>query len=400
MGSREIILGGVNFAILMKLAPTWTNAVTASATVLAVVVYKMFPIVPADALASLNRPVEGELSAEQAVALKRAYAGDVASWPRAHLAPGIKPQEMAALEIRPRPTGDDAKWVSVGQKLFADPSLSVSGQISCQSCHNRALGWGDGLPVSFGHGRATGKRNAPSLISTGYMSTLFWDGRASSLEEQALAPLVDPREMANEGTDGIVDRVRAVDRLRRELTDVSGKVDFGIDEIAHALAAFQRTLERTTKFDRFIAGAKASFTDQELWGLHLFRTKAGCMNCHSGPLLTDGAFHNLGLSFFGRGREDLGRYAITNDLKDAGSFRTASLRHVSKTGPYMHNGIFSSLDGVVRFYDAGGGRVRDRDVSSERQKLLRAVQSKSPLVKRLGLTPAERDALVAYLKAL
>ena len=125
------------------------------------------------------------------------------------------------------------------------------------------------------------------------------------------------------------------------------------------------------------------------------------MNCHSGPTLSDGRFHNLGLSFFNRKLEDLGRYGVTGETADVGRFLTPSLRHVSRTGPYMHNGIFPSLDGLVRFYAAGGGRVRtDQELPPQRRSLRAAAAHKSPQLEGFELTPVERAALVAYLNAL
>jgi cytochrome c peroxidase len=279
--------------------------------------------------------------------------------------------------------------------------LSASGHFSCQSCHNRRLGWGDALPTSFGHGRANGRRNAPGLFTAGYKSLLFWDGRSSSLEEQALGPLMDGSEMANGDAVGILERVNAADGYRAAFAAVTGEAVVSLDDITAALAAFQRTLERTTRFDRYLDGNARALTDTEIWGLHLFRTKAGCANCHNGPTLSDGRFHNLGLSFLNRTLEDLGRHGVTGVAQDAGRFLTPSLRHVASTGPYMHNGIFPTLDGLIRFYEGGGGRVRaEQKLTPERQALLDAVIKKSPQLERFELTPAERAALLAYLKAL
>lgn len=341
-------------------------------------------------------PAEAELAL-----LREAYAGPPSSWPRPRLLPGARFTEMEPLELHPPPQGEEREMARLGAALFEDPLLSASGHFSCQSCHNRRLGWGDGLPTSFGHGRAEGRRNAISLFTAGYRSTFFWDGRAASLEEQALAPLVDTREMANDDVSALVARVNSADRYRAAFAQLTGRESVALADITSALATFQRTLDRRTRFDRYLEGNAAALTDTEIWGLHLFRTKAGCANCHSGPTLSDGAFHNLGLSFFNRAREDLGRYEVTGDPQDAGRFLTPSLRHVSRTGPYMHNGIFPSLAGVVRLYEAGGGRVRaDQQLAPDRQALLDAVVKTSPQLKSFELTNDERAALVAFLNAL
>lgn len=137
-------------------------------------------------------------------------------------------------------------------------------------------------------------------------------------------------------------------------------------------------------------------TDQELWGLHLFRTKAGCANCHNGPLLSDQRYHNLAISFYGRKLEDVGRFAVTGDPVDVGRFRTPSLRGVSRTGPYMHNGIFPSLRGVVNLYAGGGGRDRKEQSTTT----MAPPPQPDPLLKPRTLSAEEKAALVAFLETL
>lgn len=340
-------------------------------------------------------------SAGELAELRKLYTGAPATWPRPRLLAGAKFTEMAPLQLYPRPEGKELALAQLGGELFEDPRLSASGHFACQSCHNRRLGWGDGLPTSFGHARAEGRRNAPSLFSAGYKADLFWDGRAKSLEEQALGPLADGKEMANAELTGVAQRVGAVDSYRERLSAITGRSEVELGDVTAALAAFQRTLERRTKFDRFASGEQKALSDEEVFGLHIFRTKAGCANCHSGPLLSDGGAHNVGLSFFGRKLEDLGRYGVTGVATDAGLFRTPPLRHVADTAPYMHNGIFPTLDGVVRFYEGGGGVVRaERREEGERLAVFEAARSNSPLIKRFELTAAERKALVAFLRTL
>lgn len=340
---------------------------------------------------------EPALSPAQIAAL---YRRPVAEWPRPLLREGAVFQEFAPLQIRARPVGKELEQVRIGQQLFNDPALSASGHFACQSCHNRRLGWGDGLPVSFGHGRSAGKRNAPPLFSAGYVSAFFWDGRAATLQEQAMGPLTSADELANGDLGGIEARVNAKPSYREAFAAITGHDRASLQDVLDALAAFQQTLERRTKFDRFLAGESDVLTEQEIFGLHVFRTKAGCANCHNGPLLTDGRMHNIGLSFFGRKLEDLGRYEVTGNAADAGRFKTPSLRHVSRTGPYMHNGIFPQLRGIVRFYEGGGGRVLDRHRDPERVKLYEAARTLSPLLKSFELTREERDALVAFLNVI
>jgi cytochrome c peroxidase len=364
--------------------------------VLFAVLYRFWPAAP-----PLDASFPVAPSASELAALRHAYSGPPPTWPRPRLLPGAKFTEMAALQLRPRPEGKERELALLGDALFKDPRLSASGHFACQSCHNRRLGWGDGLPTSFGHARAEGRRNAPPLFTAGYQSTFFWDGRAQSLEEQALGPLSDNREMANAELSGVAQRVSAVATYRERFAELTGRNEVELADITSALAAFERTLERTTRFDRFAAGDAKALSDDEVWGLHIFRTKAGCANCHSGPLLSDAGAHNIGLSFFGRKLEDLGRYAVTGNAADAGSFRTPSLRHVAETGPYMHNGVFPELMGVVRFYEGGGGSVSGaQKADGGRAPLLEGARKKSPELEKFRLGPNERAALVAFLRAL
>jgi len=378
------------------LASRWMVSGITLAVLCVVAVVMLLPSAP-----PLDARFPAAPTAADLAALRQAYSGAPPSWPRPRLLAGAQFTEMAPLALHASPAGKDRDLARLGAELFEDPQLSASGHFSCQSCHNRRLGWGDALPTPFGHGRAKGKRNAQSLFTVGYKTPYFWDGRSVTLEEQALAPLTDHREMANDDVAGLLARVNAVDRYRTASAAVTGHEDIRLDTITAALAAFQRTLERPTRFDRYLTGDRRALNDTEIWGLHLFRTKAGCANCHSGPTLSDGRFHNLGLSFFNRTLEDLGRYGVTGAAQDAGRFLTPSLRHVAETGPYMHNGIFPALAGLVRFYEGGGGRVRmDRPVAPERLALRQAAASKSPQLQPFALTPAERAALVAYLNAL
>ncbi|KAI93686.1 cytochrome C peroxidase [Rhodomicrobium udaipurense JA643] len=332
--------------------------------------------------------------------VRMAYERARAAWPAPVLLPDAKVAEFAPLDIRPKPSGIAIAKVELGRMLFEDPRLSASGQIACQNCHNQELGWGDGLRSSFGHNRKRGKRNAPPLFSAAYRPALFWDGRVTKLEEQALGPMTNPIEMAVHDFSAVTARLGKDDIYRERFRSIYGSDQIDIAWVADALAAFETTLERPTRFDRFLKGDTAALTDEQVWGMHLFRTKAGCMNCHSGPLLTDERYHNLGLSLLGRPLGDPGRQAVTGLEDDVGRFRTASLRHVSKTGPYMHNGLIPDLRRVVIFYEIGGGKTRPLNDEQATDDLMRAAAKTSPLVKKFNFTPAERQALIEFLKAL
>jgi cytochrome c peroxidase len=331
-------------------------------------------------------------------ALRRHYEVVPAAWPQPTLDPSVAFHEIGALE--PQKIKPDAGKVELGKVLFEDPVLSASGQIACQSCHNRDLGWGDGLKSSFGHDRAQGRRNAIPLFNASLRQSLFWDGRSTDLEAQAIEPLVNPIEMANHDLAAVTTRLDAIPLYRDRFAGIFGAGPIEAEQVADALAAFQSTLEERSAFDRFVGGNRRALTDQQIFGLHLYRTKAGCMNCHNGPLLTDEKFHNLGLSLLGRPKEDVGRYGVTGEMDDVGRFRTPSLRHVARTAPYMHNGIVPTLRHAILLYQTGGGRTRPRNAAEAAHPLMPFAGQTSSLLKPLGLSVAERAALVAFLESL
>lgn len=327
--------------------------------------------------------------------LRALYAGSPEQWPRPLLQPGAVFEEFAPLPEAPGNPPSPEK-IELGRMLFNEPRLSGSGQIACASCHNRELGFGDGISTSFGHDRQRGNRNAQSLFPVAWMTSFFWDGRAASLEEQALASMTNPFEMAAD-PDVAVARIAADERYTALFSRAFGDRTMRPEHVAQAIAAFVRTHKpRSSLWDRVMRDGTRLMSDQQLHGLHLFRTKAGCANCHNGPLFTDQRFHNIGLSFYGRRLQDLGRYEVTRDPADVGAFRTPSLRGVRHTGPYMHNGIFPHLNGIVNMYNAGGVHLR-RGPGQADDPLF---PETSPILKRLDLKKEERAALVAFLETL
>lgn len=309
------------------------------------------------------------------------------------LEPGAVFTEFGPVEPLPAPP---PAMVALGERLFEDPRLSGSGQIACASCHNRELAFADGVSRSFGHDRTRLTRNAPSLLTSGWMTTLFWDGRADSLEAQASMPILHPDEMHG---DLAVIRERLAADPAYPTAFAAAFDDPAITDarLSDALAAFQRSLKpRRSRWSRFIGGDERALNAQERRGLDLFRGKAGCASCHNGPLLTDQRFHNLGLSFYGREREDLGRYGVTGRPEDVGAFRTPSLLGVSRTGPYMHNGGLPTLAGVVAFYNAGGARPRPRPGQLNDPLF----PTTSPMLRPRDLSSEEQADLVAFLEAL
>lgn len=331
--------------------------------------------------------------------LRQVYSGPPSQWPAAHVDPGVAWQELAPLPERPPEPADNPgtpEKVALGKRLFEDPRLSRSGQIACASCHERQLDWADGRRVAFGHDRQASRRNAMAVAMSAYVEPLFWDGRAATLEAQARHSIEDPKEMAFSIPE-LEQRLQHGSDYPDAFADVFGSPTVDGERIGQALAAYQRTLApRNSRFDRFLNGRHEALDDQQLLGLHLFRTRARCMNCHSGPALTDNRFHNLGLHFHGRRLQDLGRYEVTGDPADSGRFRTPSLRGVSRTAPYMHNGLFPHLRGVLNMYNAGMPRPRPPEAPDPDAPF----PQDEPLLQPLHLGTAEIEAIVAFLEAL
>jgi cytochrome c peroxidase len=332
-----------------------------------------------------------------AAKLREAYSKPTAEWPAATLDPGVDAKELGRRPPVPFPPDNPftKEKALLGRSLFFDPRLSGSGQIACASCHDPDLGWADGRTVAFGHDRQPLKRNAPALTNAAFNAPYFWDGRAPTLEAQVLEPIAAPSEMAGTGED-VVTRLSAVPDYRKMFASAFGSEEVTMPRVAQAVATFERTLVAgRSRFDIFLAGRKDALSDEAVRGLHLFRTDARCMNCHHGPNFTDGQFHDLGLSFYGRTLQDLGRHEVTKRPEDVGRFKTPSLRNVGRTAPYMHNGLFE-LQGVLNLYNAGMPTLRRRP----EQKDDPLFPSKSPLLKPLGLNRQDLADLKAFMESL
>lgn len=316
-----------------------------------------------------------------------------------------------------------AARVELGRKLFFDRRLSHNGTMSCAMCHIPEQGFTNvelARPVGL-EGRSL-RRNAPAIFNVAYVDRLFHDGRETSLETQAVGPLLDRNEMANPSIGHVIATLRA-------LPDYEGAFEraFGagpsVDRLGQALAAYQRTvLSASSPFDRWRFGGDAGGLPPEaVRGFALFTGKAGCVACHTvgteHALFTDNAFHDTGIGWYNatvrdRGGKpvtveiapgvtvavdraivdsvgdpelpDLGRHEVTQDPVDLWRYRTPSLRNVALTPPYMHDGSLPTLVDVVRFYDRGGHRHPGLD----------------PRIRPLGLSDAEIADLVALLESL
>ena len=333
--------------------------------------------------------------------LRKTYSsGDISQWEKPELDEEVIAdfQDIGVLPkmIFPENNPYSEAKKELGKMLFFDPRLSKSKQISCASCHDPELAWGDGRTISYGHNRQTGKRNSPSLLNIGYHSVFFWDGRAASLENQALGPITDPVEMAATETISIKN-IKKIKGYKPYFREAFGDEKITIERILKAIATYERTItSKKSKFDSFIEGKSDIFTDEEVIGLHLFRTKARCINCHNTPLFSNQKFHNVGLSYYGRTFEDLGKYNITHKKEDVGKFKTPSLREIGRTAPYMHNGLMPNLEGIIEMYNAGMPRVKPK----ENQKNDSLFPVTDPLLKKLNLTKKEQNALKAFLLTL
>jgi cytochrome c peroxidase len=248
-------------------------------------------------------------------------------------------------EVAPAPLDNPTTpdKVALGKQLFFDPRLSGDNRMSCATCHLPSKAFADGLPTAKGAGGKALARNTQSLLNVAFYSAYFWDGRAGSLEEQALAPIRAADEM-NQDADALVRELQSVPEYAGRFRSVFG-TNVTAEGIAKALAAFERTLvTRNSPFDRFLAGDQPALSEQAREGWRLFR-EAGCIRCHNGPVLSDSKFHRLGVGY-----RDPGRGAITGARQHQYTFRTPGLRDVARTAPYMHDGSFQTLEEVVEFY--------------------------------------------------
>ena len=261
----------------------------------------------------------------------------------------------AGLPKLPAPADNPASAakIELGKQLYFDPRLSVDNTVSCASCHDPKKGWSNGEPFATGIKGQKGGRNSPTVINSAYQVFHFWDGRAGSLEEQAVGPVQNPIEMGSPSMTAVSAKINAVAGYRAQFQAVFG-ADANPTNIAQAIAAFERTvLSGDAPYDRFVAGDKSALSASAQRGMKLFFNRGRCSACHAGPNFTDNAFHNIGVGI-DKPEPDLGRMAITKLLGDRGSFKTPTLRDVARTGPYMHDGSFATLEEVVRHYSKGG----------------------------------------------
>lgn len=311
--------------------------------------------------------------------------------------------------------------IALGQRLFEDKRFSADGTVSCATCHDREKAFGDALPVSEGVGKQKGTRNAPTVVNAAFYKVQFWDGRRSSLEEQARDPFVNPVEHGLKSHQPILDVIRGDPDYPAAFGAVFGvdPASITIDHVVKAIASFERTLvSGNSPFDRYLYGdEKDAMSAAAIRGLGIFRDKGRCQSCHTieqtDALFTNNQLHNLGVGFkrieprlmeianalrsaVTRGEtidekvltapdiSELGHYVVTFRPSDIGRFKTSGLRNIAVTGPYMHDGSLKTLEEVVELYNKGG----------EPNPMLDSG------ILPLDLTAEEKADLVAFLNAL
>jgi len=274
----------------------------------------------------------------------------------------------------------------LGRMLFFDPILSQNQDMSCATCHNPSLGFSDGLSSAKGSDGNPLPRNTLSLWNAGYETNLFWDGRAPSLEEQMSVPLHAENEMAGSDEE-TVSKLKAIPAYVDLFEKAYGADSVTIENVQSAIAAFERTLvSNNSPFDKYAAGQFEALTAQQRRGLNLFRSAATrCFECHAAPTFGNNNFFVTGVPDLDGQEHDAGRAAIANDGND-GAFKSPTLRNVALSAPYMHNGVFATLEEVVDFYAKGGGA--DQGFKVDRQ------------IVPFELSAQEREDLVAFLYAL
>lgn len=286
--------------------------------------------------------------------------------------------------------------INLGRHLFFDNILSGNGTMSCASCHDPKKAFTDGQAVSVGIDGISGRRSSMSLVNIGFTKNgLFWDGRAKTLEDQALLPVTDPIELHTTWTD-VESRLRNHENyptLFRKAFGIKNKSEISKTLVAKALAQYQRIiLSVDSKFDRIRQG-KEKFDDLELIGYSLYIDLEGsdlpdaeCHHCHTLDLATADAFFNNGLQYSPdlNSFKDMGRGAVTGSLADNGKMRAPTLRNIFYSAPYMHDGSLKTIDEVLNHYNGHG----------------KSSPNKDPLIRDLGLTPFHKEALIAFLHTL
>lgn len=281
-----------------------------------------------------------------------------------------RPTTIPAPDGNPMTSGK----VALGKLLFFDPRLSGSGSISCSTCHSPSLGWQDGLPTGVGHRGAALARRTPTILNVAWGEPLFWDGRAESLEEQAIGPLMANMEMAG-SAEKLLTFIGNSSEYREKFARAFPNEPLSVENVAKALASYERTIvSAEAPFDRWVRGDEQALSSSAKRGFVLFNTKAKCSSCHVGWRFTDDGFHDIGLP-----GNDMGRAKVAPGLIIAErAFKTPTLRNIAERAPYMHDGSLSTLSQVVDHYNSGF--IRRTSLSDQIEQLNLSEQDKIDII--------------------
>lgn len=292
---------------------------------------------------------------------------------------------FADLDEKPTP-----ERVRLGRWLFYDKRLSADNSVACATCHRPENAFSEPTPNSTGIRGQHGGRKAPSFLNLAWTiyPNFFWDGRASSLEDQALGPIQNPIEMGSTH-DAMVKTLTGIKAYSGYFTEAFGSSEITPKRVAKAIADYERTrMSGNSPWDRWQRRRdESAVSDKAKKGHELFFFgKAGCNQCHLGSNFTDNAFHNIGVGFEvdKKSFKDDGRSVISKKAEERGAFKTPGLRDIAKHAPYMHDGSEKTLRDVVEFYNKGGIANPTLDAK----------------IKKLNLSPDEVDALVAFMESL
>lgn len=328
----------------------------------------------------------GKRSGSLALAACVAFLASAAAKPALDVEPDLEALKAKyrrpASAPHPADNAPSEARVRLGLTLFFDPRLSGSGVMACATCHNPGLSWADGLDRAVGHGMKTLPRRTPTILNVAWAEALFWDGRASTLEEQALGPIASPDEM-NQPLEGLVPKLSAIPEYAPQFEAAYPGEGISNATVAKAIASFERTVvSGRAPFDAWIEGDEGAIGADAKQGFVVFNGKARCSTCHSGWRFTDDSFHDIGV----RGDDDRGRGAVLEDIEAVQfAFKTPTLRNVDRRAPYMHDGSEKALEDAIDLYDRGG-RVQRASLSRE--------------IVPLELTEQESGQLVAFLRTL
>jgi len=270
-----------------------------------------------------------------------------------HKSEWIRPHKIPAPKDNPLTN----EKIALGKKLFFDPILSRADNISCMSCHNPLKGWSDADKIAIGDKGQHGTRNTPTILNSAYQYIYFWDGRAGSLEEQALGPLSTHVEMNLDPKEAVKKLKNSV-MYQKMFIKAFPKEGITTDTLAKALASFERTIvSGKSRFDKYMAGDKTQLTPEEIKGFSTFLNKGNCTVCHSGFNFSDQSFNNIGINNADTGREQIKKRALWH-----GAFKTPTLRNIINSSPYFHDGSVEKLEDAVSFC-ARGSRDKNGTVS-------------------------------------